>query len=103
MVNIFELVQKQTPYRVPEGFFENREAELKAAVRRKRLRNRWLYAAAAGVLLVGCVYGIGQYMTADENLSGGVAAEDTGVYGGNAGNADWSEFAEADIFLDNLP
>ena len=29
--------------------------------------------------------------------------EDTGVYGGNAGNADWSEFAEADIFLDNLP
>ena len=42
-------------------------------------------------------------MTADENLSGGVAAEDTGVHGGNAGNADWSEFAEADIFLDNLP
>ncbi len=29
--------------------------------------------------------------------------EDTGVYGGNAGNTDWSEFAEADIFLDNLP
>ena len=99
--NIFERVQKQTPFRTPEGFFELQEQKLKDKVptyhvQRKPLHRTWFYAAAASLILIGGIYGITRWLVQPSSDTVPVYSRTTSL------SDDWSEFAEADVFLDNM-
>lgn len=90
----FSQIGKRTPYRVPDGFLAENEQQLltqfaeRPAKRSVPLR-RWLgYAAAASVALVLILYPI-----ASRTASKGQ------IY---APQEDWTQFAEADLFLENM-
>ena len=95
-VNIFEQVQKQMPYRTPEGFFDAEEQKLKHAIRRRASKQLWLrYAAAAAVLIVAAIYPLTQLLSSHANeVPVYVQTDNT--------QGEWTEFAEADIFLENM-
>lgn len=102
MVNMFELVQKRTPYRMPEGFFEQQEQTLKQAVGSQTsvvtpLRRKWWYVAAATALLLIAVYPVIQLVKSPS------ASDSAPIYSQTStASDDWSDFAEADVFLDNM-
>lgn len=96
MVNIFDEVGKHTPYRTPEGYFETSEQELRSIVHRKSFNRKWYYAIAASILLAIGIFSI-------VRLSMPAPATDVPVYSQTYDNsADWSDFADADIFLDEF-
>lgn len=108
--DIFDQVGKRTPYRVPEGFFEQTEKNLQqlavshrpSVVNYRRAAHRtssprtWLYSAAAAVLLLLAVGGVWQYVQQQ------MPVDVVYVSDGNSYDSSWEDFAEADVFLDNL-
>ena len=106
--DIFTQVGKRTPYRTPEGFFEQQEQSLKQAVSRqpsviKPLRRKWWYSAVASVILIGGIYGVTRwfiYPSADSDI---YSSDSAPVYCQTSSPSDdWSDFADADIFMDNM-
>ena len=100
--DIFTQIGKRTPYRTPEGFFEQQEQTLKKATSSQKsvvrpLRHIWRYAAAASVLLLIAVYPVIQLVKSPS------ATDSAPIYSQtSSASDDWSDFADADVFLDNM-
>lgn len=94
--NIFDQVGKKMPYTTPEDFFNRSEKELRSIVHRKSFNRKLYYAAASVVLAVG-IFGIVRFS------SPAATQVEASFYSQTYDNsADWSDFADADIFLDNM-
>ena len=97
--DIFTQVGKRTPYRVPEGYMDLQKERLKEAVSNQSsavrpLRRAWYYGIAAAVVLLLAVYPVMQLIS---------PLTDTPVYSiYDDDSGDWSDFADADIFLDEF-
>lgn len=97
MVNIFDQVGKRMPFRTPEGYFETSEKELRSIVHRKSFNRKWYYGIAASIVLAIGIFGIVRYSSLSATQT------DASLYSQTYDNsADWSDFADADIFLDNI-
>jgi hypothetical protein len=96
--DIFEKVGKRTPFRTPEGYFEASEQLLKARSHRPVLNSRrWYYGIAASILLTVGIFSIVRFSSPT------ATQVEASFYSQTYDNsADWSDFADADIFLDNL-
>ena len=105
--NIFTQVGKRTPFRTPEGFFEQQERTLKKAISSqpsvvRPLRHKWWYAAAASALLLIAVYPVIQLVNSSSDSLVPVS-DTTPIYSQTSSvSDDWSDFADADVFLDNM-
>ena len=105
--DILTQVGKQTPFRTPEGFFEQQERTLKKAIRNQQpvvrpLYRKWRYAAAASALLLIAVYPVIQLVNSSSDSLVPVS-DTTPIYSQTSSvSDDWSDFAEADVFLDNM-
>jgi len=107
--DIFSEIGKRTPFRTPEGFFEQQEQTLKQAVSRqisvvRPLRRRWWYAIAACALLLIAVYPVMQFVHSSSDSLAPIS-DTTPVYSQTSSSSasdDWSDFADADMFLDNM-
>ena len=109
--DIFETVGKRTPYKVPDGFFEQSEQQLKTALLTEHrpaspdriqtalpLRRRWYYAIAASIVLV-----IGIFSVVRVAMREPTSIADEPIYAQTYdASDDWSDFADADIFLENM-
>ena len=104
--NIFDQVGKRTPYNGPEGYFEASEHALRAKVNHKSaiihhklptVSKRWYYAAAASVILVIGIFSIVRFA-----LPSVTPANEPVYVQAYEASEDWSDFADADIFLDNM-
>lgn len=113
----FNKVGRQMPYSTPEGYFEQSAAKLREtakeyqhelqpqnlASRAAALRNRtslfsWWYAVAACATIVGGILALFRMADLKKNDNNIPA-----VYSQNDNNTeDWSGFADADLFLDNM-
>ena len=106
--NIFTQVGKRTPFRTPEGFFEQQERTLKKAIRNQQqvvrpLRRKWWYAAAASALLLIAVYPVIQLVKSSSDQTITSISDSTPIYSQTSSvSDDWSDFADADIFMDNM-
>ena len=106
--DIFTQVGKRTPYRTPEGFFEQQEKTLKDKVtmyniQRKPLLHKWWYAAAASVILIGGIYGVTRLLVHPSVGSALYSSDSAPIYSQTSSPYDdWSDFADADIFMDNM-
>lgn len=93
--NIFDQVQKRTPYQVPENYFVHSKSRLRPTSHR-----RWYWTIAASLVLVAGIWSIVRW-TSLASL-----ATDSTVYSNTVYSAtpteDWSDFAEADLFLENM-
>ena len=99
--DIFTQVGKRTPFRTPEGFFEQQERTLKKAISSQQqvvrpLRRTWWYAAAASVILIGGIYGVTHILVSPYSDSAPIYSQTS------SSSDDWSDFADADVFLDNM-
>lgn len=104
--DIFDQVGRRTPYHTPDGYFEASEKALRtkanhqSAIIFRKLSTadrRWYYIIAASIAVFIGIFGILYFVlpTATE--------ADVPVYSEVTDTAaDWSDFAEADIFLDNM-
>ncbi len=104
--DIFTQVGKRTPYRTPEGFFEQQEQTLKQAIKpivhRTSLHRTWFYAIAACAMLLIAVYPVMQLVRSSSDTLAPVS-DTAPVYSQTSSvSDDWSDFAEADVFLDNM-
>ena len=105
--DIFTQVSKRTPFRTPEGFFEQQERTLKKAISNQQpvvrpLYRKWWYAAAASALLLIAVYPVIQLVKSSSD-SLVPASDTTPIYSQTSSvSDDWSDFADADVFLDNM-
>lgn len=105
--DIFTQVGKRTPYRTPEGFFEQQERTLKKAISNQQpvvrpLRRKWWYAIAACALLFIAVYPVMQLVNSSSDSLVPVS-DTTPIYSQTSSvSDDWSDFADADIFMDNM-
>lgn len=88
--NIFDQVQKRTPYQVPENYFAHSKSRLRPTSHR-----RWYWTIAASLVLVAGIWSIVRM------VSPSTPATDTAVYSTSPAD-DWSDFAEADLFLENM-
>lgn len=107
--DIFEQVGKRMPYRTPDGYFDHAAADLKKAVATQcpsiaqphasRLRRYiWISSAAAVMLIAIAIYPIHQYLNKERTM-----ANITPIYCETDNiNDGWEEFANADIFLENM-
>jgi len=94
------------PYITPEGFFNRSEKELRAIANHKfeiinhklpTVNRRWYYAIAASIVLAIGIFGIVRFS------SPAATRVEASFYSQTYDNsADWSDFADADIFLDNI-
>ncbi len=106
--DIFTQVGKRTPYRVQEGFFEQQEQTLKKAISSqpsvvRPLHRKWWYAAAASLILIGGIYGVSRLLMNPSTGSSLYAQDSTPIYSQTSSSSDdWSDFADADIFLDDI-
>ena len=96
----FTSIGKQMPYRVPVGFFEQSEQQLKSTVQslsahRKTIHLRW-YAIAAGVAVLLAIYPVSRL------LQRHVDAETPVYCQTDNASEDWKDFADADIFMENM-
>ena len=93
--NIFERVQKRTPYQVPENYFAHSKSRLRPSSHR-----RWYWGIAASFVLVASIWSLVRWASPSS------PATDTTVYSSAVNSAtptdDWSDFAEADLFLENM-
>jgi hypothetical protein len=104
--NFFNQVGKKIPYTTPEDFFNRSEKELRAIANHKfeiinhklpTVNRRWYYAIAASIVLVIGIFGIVRF------FSPAATQTDASYYSQTYDNsADWSDFADADIFWDNI-
>ena len=100
--DIFTQVGKRTPFRTPEGFFEQQEQVLKKVVSPRKsvvrpLYRKWWYAIAACALLLIAVYPVIQLIKSPS------ATDSAPIYSQTSPvSDDWSDFADADVFLDNM-
>lgn len=105
--DIFTQVGKRSPYCTPEGFFEQQEQVLKEVVISQKsairpLHRTWLYAAAASILLLIAVYPVIQLVNSSSDSLVPVS-DTTPIYSQTSSSSDdWSDFADADVFLDNM-
>lgn len=83
--NIFDLVQKKTPYRVPENYFGH-----------PKQSKKWYWAVAASLLLVLAAWSVIRYALPSS------PATDTAIYSSATATDNWQDFAEADLFLENM-
>lgn len=103
--DIFTQVGKRTPYRTPEGFFEQQEQTLKKAISNQQpvvrpLHRKWWYAAAASIILIGGIYGVTRLLVYP---SASYTSDSAPIYSQTSPvSDDWSDFADADIFMDNM-
>ena len=100
--DIFTQAGKRTPFRTPEGLFEQQEQSLKQAICRQTsvvrpLRRRWWYAIAACALLLIAVYPVMQLVHSSSVSDAAPVYSQT-----SSASDDWSDFADADVFLDNM-
>ena len=125
--DIFEQVGKRMPYSTPDGFFGQSKERLLATVGAQAARrqdddnarepralteaavgrhnivhrilanSKWLYGMAAAVVLAAGIYGV-------MRLTAPIVQQPVIPVYCQAGNAaeDWSDFAEADLFLENM-
>ena len=106
--DIFTQVGKRTPFRTPEGFFEQQERTLKKAISNQQLvvrplRRKWWYAAAASALLFIAVYPVIQLVKSSSDQTLTSVSATTPIYSQTSSvSDDWSDFADADVFLDNM-
>ena len=106
--DIFTQVGKRTPFRTPEGFFEQQERTLKKAIRNQQqvvrpLHRKWWYAAAASALLLIAVYPVIQLVKSSSDQTFTSISDSTPIYSQTSSSSDdWSDFADADVFLDNM-
>ena len=106
--DIFTQVGKRTPFRTPEGFFEQQEQTLKKAISSQKsvvrpLRRKWWYAAAASVILIGAIYGVTRLLVHPSAGSAIYTPDFAPVYSQTSSvSDDWSDFADADIFMENM-
>lgn len=113
----FTTVGKRTPYKVPDGYFEASEQLLKArsyrattVVHRTSLHRtlNWSFAIAAAIALVIGIFGILRTtlptnIPSDMPLYSQTVSADEPLYSQTDDTSDdWSDFADADIFLDNM-
>ena len=93
----FSQVGKKMPYRTPEGFFDTEEQKLKHAIRRRASKRLWLrYAAAAAILLLAAAYPLMHLLNSSHANEVPVYVQTDNTQG------EWTDFAEADIFLENM-
>ena len=103
--DIFTQVGKRTPYRTPEGFFERQEQTLKKVISSQKsvvrpLHRKWWYAAAASIILIGGIYRVTRLLV---HPSASYTSDSAPIYSQTSPvSDDWSDFAEADIFLDDI-
>ena len=88
--NIFDQVQKRTPYQVPENYFAHSKSRLRPTSHR-----RWYWTIAASLVLVAGIWSLVRWTTPSS------PTPDTAVYSATPAD-DWSDFAEADLFLENM-
>ena len=106
--DIFTQVSKRTPFRTPEGFFEQQERTLKKAISNQQpvvrpLHRKWWYAAAASVILIGGIYGITRLLVHPSDALVIYSSDSAPIYSQTSSvSDDWSDFADADVFLDNM-
>lgn len=117
MVNIFDQVGKRTPFRTPDGFFEASEQTLRAQIPNHKspygasksveitnhklpITNRyWTYGIAASLVLAVGIWSLVRFLPQPTQTP---AAEEP-VYAQTYDTSDdWHDFAEADLFLDNM-
>jgi len=95
--NFFNQVGKKMPYTTPEDFFNRSEKELRSVVHRKSFNRKWYYGIAASIVLAIGIFGIVRF------FSPTATQVEASFYSQTYDNsADWSDFADADIFLDNI-
>ena len=95
--NFFNQVGKKMPYTTPEDFFNRSEKELRSIVHRKSFNRKWYYGIAASIVLAIGIFGIVRFS------SPAATRVEASFYSQTYDNsADWSDFADADIFLDNI-
>jgi len=113
--NFFNQVGKKMPYTTPEDFFNRSEKELRAIANNKfetivplkgkeiinhklpTVNRRWYYAIAASIVLAIGIFGIVRFSSPT------ATQVEASFYSQTYDNsADWSDFADADIFLDNI-
>ncbi|MBQ6777400.1 MAG: hypothetical protein IJP52_03725 [Paludibacteraceae bacterium] len=105
--DIFTQVGKRTPFRTPEWFFEQQEQTLKKAISSQKsvvrpLHRKWWYAVAACALLLIAIYPVMQLVHSSSDSLAPVP-DTAPVYSQTStASDDWSDFAEADVFLDNM-
>ena len=88
--NIFDQVQKRTPYQVPENYFSHSKSRLRPTSHR-----RWYWGIAASLVLVTGIWSLVRWASPSS------PATDTTVYS-SATPDEWRDFAEADLFLENM-
>lgn len=100
----FNSVGKATPYTVPDDFFAQSKKSLQQIAnevedREQPLRfRRWWYGIAASVALMGGIAALWQFSFDKQAKNNAVV-----VYTqGDDKTEDWSAFAEADLFLENM-
>ncbi len=93
--NIFDQVQKRTPYQVPENYFAHSKSRLRPTSHR-----RWYWGIAASLVLVAGIWSLIRITSPSSPTT------DTTVYSSTlystSPSDDWSDFAEADLFLENM-
>lgn len=93
--NIFDQVQKRTPYQVPENYFAHSKSRLRPTSHR-----RWYWTIAASFVLVAGIWSLIRITSPSSSTT------DTPVYSNTVYSTtpadDWSDFAEADLFLENM-
>lgn len=95
--DIFDQIGKKMPYTTPEDFFNRSEKELRSIVHRKSFNRKWYYGIAASIVLAIGIFGIVRFSSPT------ATQVETSFYSQTYDNsADWSDFADADIFLDNI-
>ncbi len=94
----FDIVGKRMPYRTPDRYFEQSGKQLRAATGKRHVTNsrRLWYGIAASIALIAGVYSIINQINS--------SAITTPIYSPTTTNTteEWSDFAEADIFLENM-
>ncbi len=94
---IFSQVKKRLPFRIPDEYFENSERKLRA-IHQGNLHKRIMrYGIVASILLaIGLWYLIQFELPIDSSSNEQICSL---TY---TNDNDWFDFAEADIFLDNM-
>ena len=100
--DVFEIVGKRTPFRTPDGFFEQSEQTLRAQIVNRKSSNcklYWSYGIVASLVLAVGIWSLVHFVPQPAQTP----ATDEPVYAQTYDIADdWSDFAEADLFLDNM-
>lgn len=93
--NIFDQVQKRTPYQVPENYFVHSKSRLRLTSHRRRY-----WTIAASLVLVAGIWSLVRWTTPSSPTTD-TTINSSPVYSATPTD-DWSDFAEADLFLENM-